>query len=304
MRAFVADGNGSVRLEEVDERDPDPWEIVVAVAAFSINRGETFQLEDPRPEWRPGKDIAGYVAVAATDGSGPSAGTPVVAHVPSSGWAQRVVVPRTAAIVELPARVDVTTSAALPLAGLTALRLLRSVGPLPGISILLTGASGGVGHYLTELAVAGGAEVTAVSASHERGRRLAGLGADVVADVEQTPGRFDVVLDSVGGPGFTAARRKARPAGRVIWFGQASRQPVTLDFFDWVDGTTGAPIEQFHYAGTPDEDAADLRTLVRLVQRGQLHPEIGLVESWSRTASVIEDLRARRIRGNAILTVT
>jgi NADPH2:quinone reductase len=302
MRAFVADGQSSVRLTEVAERAPGPSEVVVAVAAFSVNRGETLQLKDPRPQWRPGKDIAGHVAVAATDGSGPSVGASVVAHVPSSGWARRVVT-SAASVVELPAQVDVTTAAALPLAGLTALRLLRRIGSLSGTSILITGASGGVGHYVTELAVAGGAEVTAVSASFERGSRLASLGADVVVDVEKAPGRFDVVLESLGGPSFTVARRKARTTGRVIWFGQASGQPITVDFFDWIDGTAGAPIEQFHYAGTPAADAADLRTLVRLVQRGHLHPEIGVVESWTQTPEVIENLRARRIRGNAILTV-
>jgi NADPH:quinone reductase-like Zn-dependent oxidoreductase len=303
MWAFVADGRGSVRLDEVDEPAPGPSDIVIAVEAFSVNRGETFQLEAPRPDWRPGKDIAGHVAVAAADGSGPELGARVVAHVPSSGWAERAVLHSAGAVVELPTRVDVITAAALPLAGLTALRLLRRIGPLPGCSLLITGASGGVGHYVTELAITGGAEVTAVSASPERGKRLADLGARVVAEVEQASGRFDVVLESVGGSCFTAARRKAGTAGRVIWFGQASRQPVTLDFFDWIDGTVGAPIEPFHYQGTPAEDTADLHTLVRLVHQGHLHPEIGLVESWTRTAQVLEDLRARRIRGNAILTV-
>ncbi len=302
MQALVADGHGSVRLDEVDEGEPGPSEVVVAVAAFSLNRGETFQLAAPAPGWRPGKDIAGHVVVAADDGSGPRLGSRVVVHVPASGWAQRVVTPA-ASTVELPAQIEMTTAAALPLAGLTALRLLRGIGPLPGMSLLITGASGGVGHYVTELAVAGGAEVTAVSARPERGRRLAELGARVVSNVEQAEGRFDVVLESVGGSDFTAARRKAGATGRVIWFGQVSGQPITVDFFDWIDGTVGAPIEQFHYAGTPAEDAADLRTLVRLVRRGHLHPEIGLVEPWTRTPDVIKDLRARRIRGNAVLTI-
>ena len=89
----------------------------------------------------------------------------------------------------------------------------------------------------------------------------------------------------------------------MIWFGQASRQPVTLDFFDWIDGTVGAPIEPFHYASTATENAADQRTLVRLVQQGRLHPEIGVLEPWAATPAAIEDLIARRIRGNAVLTV-
>lgn len=117
---------------------------------------------------------------------------------------------------------------------------MRAAGPLIGRRLLITGASGGVGHYVTELAVAAGAEVTAVSATPERGAVLTALGA-VVTSTEQAPGRYDIVMESVGGPSFAIARRKARAGGLVLWFGQASRTPVTLDFFDWIDGTADEP---------------------------------------------------------------
>lgn len=302
MQALVADGHGSVRLNEVDEDTSGRSDVVVAVQAFSINRGETFQLEQPQPGWRPGKDVAGHVVDAAADGSGPPAGTAVVTHVPSRGWAQRLVVP-SRTVVAIPSQISVEVAAALPLAGLTAVRLLRRVGPLAGVSILMTGASGGVGHYVTELAVAGGAEVTAVCATAQRGQRLTDLGAHVVLNLDDAQGSFDVVLESIGGPGFTAARRKAGTTGRVIWFGQASRQPILIDFFDWVQGTAGAPIEQFHYADTVEADAADLRILVRLVSRGHLHPEIGATRPWSHAAATIDDVRMRRVRGKAVVTV-
>jgi NADPH:quinone reductase-like Zn-dependent oxidoreductase len=285
-------------MADVPEPVRADGEVVVEVAAYSVNRGETFLLEDPAPGWRPGKDVAGWVA--AGDGLAP--GTPVVCHVPAFGWAERVVV-AAAHAVPLPVAVDVLTAAALPLAGLTAYRLLRKVGALPGRSLLVTGASGGVGHYLTELATAAGARVTAVCASEERGARLRELGADVVTDVDEAPGRYDVVLESVGGDSFVRARRKAGPGGTVIWFGQASRRTVTLDFFDWIDGTVGAPIIPFHYAGTPAQDAHDLASLVRLVSEGHLHPEIGTTGPWTETAQTIEDLRTRRLRGNAVLTL-
>jgi hypothetical protein len=48
---------------------------------------------------------------------------------------------------------------------------------------------------------------------------------------------------------------------------------------------------------------ADLETLVRLVATDPLHPELGVVESWEDTGAVIEALSARRIRGNAVLTI-
>jgi len=77
-----------VRLADVAEPEPAPDEAIVSVEAFSINRGETFLLESPRPEWRPGKDVSGRVLRAAADGSGPAVGTRVVGHPPSRGWAE------------------------------------------------------------------------------------------------------------------------------------------------------------------------------------------------------------------------
>jgi NADPH2:quinone reductase len=303
MKAFVPDGGGRIRMTDVDEAAPAAGEALVAVEAFSVNRGETFLLEDPPAGWRPGKDIAGRVAQAAADGTGPRAGTRVVGHPPSRGWAERVAV-SASTLVELPDEVPAVTAAALPLAGLTALRLVRAAGPLIGKRLLITGASGGVGHYVTELAVASGAEVTAVSASPERGARLAALGATVVTGPADAPGRYDIVMESAGGQSLTTARRKARTSGTVLWFGQASRTPVTIDFFDWIDGTAGAPIVAFGYERADFADERDLATLVRLTATGRLHAEIGTLLPWEHTPDVIDAIRHRRLRGNAVLTLS
>ncbi|NYE14751.1 zinc-binding dehydrogenase [Actinomadura citrea] len=299
MRALLPEA-GSVVFGEVDEPVPRPDEALVKVAAFSVNRGETFQLESDRPGWRPGKDIAGLVVQAAADGSGPAAGRPIVGHPPSAGWAEYVAVP-TASLAEIPDPVPLRAAAALPLAGLTALRLLRASGTTAGTRVLLTGASGGVGHYFVELAAAAGAEVTAVTAAPERGRRLSELGAAVVHGVRDAVGPFDVVLESTGGDDLPLALARVAPGGTLIWFGQASRRPVTLDFFGFFDGPEGATIRHFHYAKAPYGE--DLATLVRLTATGRLHPELGRVADWSETAAVLTELRERRVRGNAVLTL-
>src|SRR6185295_18381349 len=85
VRALIPTGNvgDMVRLADVPEPESAANEVVVAVEAFSINRGETFLLERPREGWRPGKDIAGRVIRAAADGTGPAVGTRVVGHPPS-----------------------------------------------------------------------------------------------------------------------------------------------------------------------------------------------------------------------------
>ena len=302
MLAMTPRAPGQVEPTEVREPTAGADEAVVEVEAYSVNRGETFLLQAPAPGWRPGKDVAGTVRTAAADGSGPTVGSRVVGHVPHSGWAQRVAA-STSTLAVLPDAVTSARAAALPLAGLTALRLLRTAGSVLGRRLLITGASGGVGHYLVELATAGGAEVTAVTATAERGERLREFGATTVRHVEDATGWFDVTMESVGGRSLVAARRKTDPAGAIIWFGQAGLQPVTLDFFDWVRGTAGARIEAFHYGRGDQETGVDLATLVRLVVEERLHPEIGTLVPWQQTPDVIDDIRGRRLRGNAVLEV-
>jgi len=189
------------------------------------------------------------------------------------------------------------------LAGITALRLLRGAGSLAGRRVLLTGASGGVGHYLTELAAGAGAEVSVVTSSVERGRRLAELGAAVVVqDVADAVGPFDVVFEGVGGRDFAAAVGKLASGGVVHWYGQASLAPVSLDFFALIP-VTPFTIKHFPHWVSDTTDGEDLATLVRLVAEGRLHPEVGRTADWTETAAVLEDLYRRRVRGNAVLTV-
>ncbi|MEU7600932.1 zinc-binding dehydrogenase [Streptomyces sp. NPDC041003] len=300
MQRLIPTGEAArpVAFADVAQPVPEPGEALIKVEAFAPNRGETFLLERPRPDLLPGKDIAGLVVQAAADGSGPGIGTRVVGHPAQGGWAEYAAVP-THSLAVLPDGIDSARAAALPLAGITALRLLRTAGSLAGRRVLLTGASGGVGHYVTELAVGAGAELTAVTATPERGARLAELGAKVVHDVAVAAGPFDVVLESTGGPDLAVALSKVRPGGLLVWFGQASRTPVSLDFFHLLGGPEQVTIQHFHYAGAPY--GPDLSALVSLVEQGRLHPEIGRVADWAHTAETLVDLRERRIRGKAVL---
>ena len=304
MKALVPTGRPAALVAFTDTGlpEPQPGEALVKVEAFSVNRGEIFQLEHPRPGTRPGKDIAGLVVQAAADGTGPAVGQRVAGHPEAGGWAEYAAVP-TAALAPLPDGVSAVRAAALPLAGLTALRLLRSAGSVAGRRILLTGASGGVGHYVTELAANSGAEVTAVTATAGRGERLAALGATVVRDIDGSAGPFDLVLESTGGKNLAQAVDRLAPAGTLIWFGQASRTPATLSFFDILGGPQTVTIRSFAYWDSPVPYGHDLAVLLRLVATGRLHPEIGRLAGWEDAAATLTDLYQRRIRGNAVLTI-
>jgi len=112
MRAFLPSGDQAlVALSDIDVPTPAADEALVAVEAFSVNRGEIMLLASGRQD-PPGKDIAGRVVDAATDGSGPPTGTRVVAHVERGGWAERVRVP-TGRMSALPDEVPAEAAAAL-----------------------------------------------------------------------------------------------------------------------------------------------------------------------------------------------
>src|SRR5205807_5591607 len=125
-----------------------------------------------------GWDLAGTVAQAAQDGSGPAPGARVVGMMNAGAWVQRAAVD-TGWLAELPEGISFEQAAALPVAGLTALRALERGGFVLGKRVLVTGASGGVGRFALQLAHLGGAHVTGVA---HRQEGLRELGADEVIE--------------------------------------------------------------------------------------------------------------------------
>src|SRR5260370_12867947 len=144
-------GKAPVELRELPEPRLQRNEALVAVHAFSLNRGELRSFRNNDEGWVPGQDVAGMVLNQAEDGSGPPAGSRVVALTDEFGWAQRVAVPGHRMAV-LPDNVSYAQAATLPGAGLTAFRTLRHGAPLLGKRVLVTGAAGGVGTIAVHLA--------------------------------------------------------------------------------------------------------------------------------------------------------
>ena len=302
VRALITDPP-HVRLADVDEPRPRPDEALVEARAVSLNRGEVRRLSDAEKGNVPGWDVAGVVAEAADDGSGPAEGARVVGLVSSGAWAERVAVP-TKALGELPEGVSFAAASTLPVAGLTALRALRVGGMSLGKRVLVTGAAGGVGRLAVQLAARGGAHVTGVARDAERAAGLAELGADeIVAELEPSGEAFDVILESAGGPSLAAAMQRIRAEGTVVSFGDSSREPVTFSASAFYR-RPGARLYGFFIFSEVERRgsaARDLEFLAELIGRGELDPQIALESSWRDPNPAIEALLARRVRGKAVL---
>jgi NADPH2:quinone reductase len=300
MRAYVGTPAGP-ELREVPSPRPDPGEALVRVEAFSVNRGELNLFAKRKEGWRPGQDLAGRLVRAADDGSGPPVGARVAAMVDYGAWAEYTAVPLDR-LAELPDGVGTTQAATLGVAGLTALRALRRGGPLLGKRVLITGASGGVGTFAVQLAAAAGAEVTALIGSH-RPLNPSGLDAvHVIDSLDDAPGEYDLVLESVGGPVLLAALKRLGPLGHIVLLGTSSREPAAVSISSFRPHVRQT-LHPFWVYGSGEPVNEDLAALLQLMSRGKLAPLVGWEGSWEQLPEAMNALRERRVSGKAALTI-
>jgi NADPH2:quinone reductase len=296
-------GTAPVAIREVAEPSPQPNEAIVAVHAFSLNRGEMRLFQARHVGWRPGQDIAGIVISEAEDGSGPPIGARVVCLTDWEGWAQRAAVPSHRMAV-LPDAVSFAAAAALPVAGLTALRTLRHGTPVLGKRVLITGAAGGVGNLAVQIAVHAGAHVTAVVGNAERAKVLDGLGAtEIVTGIEEALGHFELILEAAGGASLTAAIARVAAKGIVVIYGNSSGESTPLNFRDFAEHQN-ARLQGFHYFTSESEEkfGPDLELLVSLVADGSLKPRI-VEHDWRDVPAVGAQLLDRGVAGKAVFHI-
>jgi NADPH:quinone reductase len=289
-------------LREVPEPSPSPSDVTLEVRAYAVNRGELNLLQQRPDGWQPGQDVSGIVVRAAADGTGPAPGTRVVGAADQGGWSERAVVPsyRVAAI---PDNVAFADAAALPVAGLTALRALRTGGALLGRRVLVTGASGGVGCFAVQLAAAAGAHVTAHVSGPHRVNDVRALGADeVVTTLASTSERFDLILDGVGGPVLVDAVHHLAPGGTVAAYGMAGGEKSSLAFTDFRGATGARLIGFFVYATDVQTFGEDLGLMARLIGAGRLKVP-GPRRDWKETRQAIHQLRQHQATGKVVLTI-
>jgi NADPH2:quinone reductase len=312
LRAIqVTEFGGPEVLTLTDLPEPDVGEGMVAidVTAAGINYADTHQAENTylapaELPLVPGGEVAGTT---------PS-GERVVALLAGGGYAERAVA-HPSVVFPIPDGVSDGEALALILQGATAWHLLRTSAHLAeGESVVVHAGAGGVGTLAIQLARRWGARTIVATASSEDKRALAvELGADAAIDgdpeglkdriEEAVGGKVDIVLEMVGGATFDASLAALAPFGRLVAYGQASReQPTPVD--------PGALMARsravvgfwlVHCLSRPGMLAAAVEDLMSMVAAGELRAIVGGTYPLSDARRAHEDIRARRTTGKLVL---
>ncbi|MHB8625320.1 MAG: zinc-binding dehydrogenase [Aggregatilineales bacterium] len=308
MQAVVVDPNiaGRLALASVEAPRLALNETLVRVSAVSLNRGEVRNSGAAQAGFRPGWDLAGTVEQAAADGSGPKVGARVVGFVGNGAWAELVAVP-TNRTAELPAEVTFAQAATLPVAGLTALYGLEKGGSLLQKRVLITGASGGVGHFGVQLARQMGAIVVGHTRSAEREAFIREAGAHHVATGENAGnaadfGPYGLVLDGVAGQTLTEAIKLLAPGGIYVLYGgtPATESTFNLGAFFRTGGLTMYGFILFYEVlQTPASDG--LKRLAAMIAAGTLRAPIEVEAPWTEVGKIAQQLMDRGYAGKAVL---
>lgn len=306
-------GPDGLELVEIDEPAAGDGVVIDVRAAgvawpdLLLTRGE-YQLKPELP-FTPGGEVAGIVR----SGPGLSPGTRVAALTYVGGWQETVVVPPSA-VVELPDFLPDTVAAGLLFNYLTVhFALCRRTGLAAGETVLVHGATGGVGDAALRLAGALGARTIAVVSTPEKEpvARAAGAHDAVLADGflgavrELTGGRgVDIVVDPVGGDRFTDSLRSLAPEGRLLVIGftggaipQVKVNRLLLNNIAVVGVGWGA-----FMTAHPDYLRHQWDELLELLQSGLLLPPECIAYPAEKARDVLLDMRERRLTGKAVLT--
>jgi NADPH:quinone reductase-like Zn-dependent oxidoreductase len=211
-------------------------------------------------------------------------------------------------VVRKPTNLTHEQAAAVPMGALTALQAVRDTGKLqPGQSVLVNGASSGVGIYAVQIAVAMGAKVTGVS-SGRNADMVRSLGASAVVDYTRedftaTSERYDVIIDIVSSRSIADVRKVLTKHGRYVLVGAAStgkwlgmgRQAQVVATSPFVSQTLKPML-----AGTKHED---LETIVGMVESGQVTPVVETVYPLEQASDAVRHVQQGRARGKVVVTV-
>jgi NADPH:quinone reductase len=323
MRAVLCKelgGPEKLVIEDVPPPPIRPGTVRIAIRAAGVNFADTLlisgQYQDRPPlPFIPGMEVAGVVSELGAGVSTLKVGDRVLASVGRGAYAEEVVVEADSAH-PIPAAMDFVTAAAFPVAYSTSHGAYAWRGRLrAGESVLVLGASGGVGLTAVEIAKAMGATVIAAAGGAEKLAVAKRAGADHLIDYTRedlrervkgiTAGRgVDVVYDPVGGDAFDQSLRCIAWEGRIIIIGFAAGRipqiPANLVLVKNIDviGFFWGSYRRYK----PELQAQSFQQLFHWFEAGKLKPHVSHRLPLEQVREALELLKTRKSTGKVVLT--
>jgi NADPH:quinone reductase len=324
MRALLCTRFGPPDLLEVQEvQSPraGPGEVVVSVKAAAVNFPDVliienkYQFKPPLP-FSPGSELAGIIKEVGSGVTSVKAGDRVMAFTIHGAFAEEVAL-EASRIVPIPAEMDFTTAAALLLTYGTMDHALRDRGQVrSGESVLVLGASGGIGIASIEIAKALGARVMACGSSDAKLAVCRERGADetinyATEDLRErikvlAGGRgVDVICDPVGGSYTEPALRSIAWRGRLLVIGFAAgeipRIPLNLALLKGCS-IVGVFWGEF-LRREPEAFARSIAQLHEWYAAGKVKPHVSATFPLEHAADAIKLMAARQVIGKVVVTM-
>jgi NADPH:quinone reductase-like Zn-dependent oxidoreductase len=326
MKAIIRCDYGlpNLKLADVEKPVPNDDQILVRVRAASVNpydwhfiegtpyivRAMGVGLRKPKDP-RVGVDFAGTVEAVGKNVTQFKPGDEVFGG--RGGAFAEYVCPRAAGSVTLkPASLTFEQAASVNIAGITALQAVRDRGKVqPGQTVLINGASGGVGTFAVQIAKSFGADVTGVCSTRNV-ELVRSLGADHVIDYTKedftkSDQRYDLMLDNVGNHPLLECRRVLKPNGIYVLIGGGgpSEQGLLGGLANAVKAMLLSPfVSQKMGMMMADPSSKDLAILGDMMQSGKIKPVIDRTyKSLGEVPEAIRYLEQGHARGKVVITV-
>jgi NADPH:quinone reductase-like Zn-dependent oxidoreductase len=319
MQAIIHERFGAptdvLTIQDVEMPAAGEGEVLVKVEATAVAKGDWLVSHGipyvARPMYgirTPKQQIAGLETAGIVEDVGPGVtgfekGDEVFGWTDGGSLAEFVAVPADH-LAHMPEGMGFEQAAAMPVSGFAALQAIGAAGVEAGMSVLITGASGGVGSFAVQIAAARGAEVTGVASTRNLGF-VRDLGAHHVIDYTQDEitGRYDVIIDIAGNRSIRELRRALTKTGTAVIVGGSGGR-VTMGFGRTIRATLVSPfVSQRFTALISKPNQADLEALADLVRTGDLAPRVETSFPLAEAPEAIEFVGAGRSRGKTVVTV-
>lgn len=308
-----------LKFVETNKPTPKEKQVLVEVHAIGVNYADTARREGqyviPTPlPFVPGAEIAGVVVEVGEKVTTVKPGTRVVTLISSGGYAEYALADERS-IIPLAEQLSYEQAVALPLQGLSAYHILKTMGRLDkGETVLIHAAAGGVGTIAVQLAkIFGAKKVIATASSDEKLAIAKELGADVLINytmdgwenevLEATAGKgVDVALEMAGGEVFNKTLKCLAPFGRLVIYGVASGEQARLHP-SILMGKNQSVIGFFlpQIMRKPQLLQSSLQELFTYLGDGSLQLTIGEIFPLEEAAKVHRLMQSRQTMGKIIL---